>query len=62
MRPDVPHFIILLSLMPDDFTRQGESAATQWVNNIHVERTKENKTVHEELTYLIQKPVHLDKL
>jgi hypothetical protein len=26
------HFIILLCLMPDDFTHQGESAATQWVN------------------------------
>jgi hypothetical protein len=32
MRPDAPYFIILLCLMPDDFTRQGESAATQWVN------------------------------
>jgi hypothetical protein len=31
MRPDVPYFIILLCLMPDDFTCQGESAATQWV-------------------------------
>ena len=27
----VPYFIILLCLMPDDFTPQGESAATQWV-------------------------------
>jgi hypothetical protein len=27
-----PYFIILLYLTPDDFTRQGESAATQWVN------------------------------
>ena len=26
------HFFILLCLTPDDFTRQGESAATQWVN------------------------------
>ena len=25
------HFITLLCLMPDDFTRQGESADTQWV-------------------------------
>jgi hypothetical protein len=31
MRPDVPYFIILLCLTPDDFTCQGESAATQWV-------------------------------
>jgi hypothetical protein len=29
---NVPYFIILLCLMPDNFTRQGESAATQWVN------------------------------
>jgi hypothetical protein len=26
MHPDVPYFIILLCLTPDDFTRQGESA------------------------------------
>ena len=26
------YFAILLSLMPDNFTRQGENAATQWVN------------------------------
>jgi hypothetical protein len=31
MCPDVPYFIILLCLMPDDFTCQGESAASQWV-------------------------------
>ena len=31
MRLDAPYFIILLCLMPDDFTHQGESAATQWV-------------------------------
>jgi hypothetical protein len=33
MRPDVPYFIILLCLtpaVPDEFTRQGESATTQW--------------------------------
>jgi hypothetical protein len=30
--PDEPYFIILLCLMPDKFTCQGESAATQWVN------------------------------
>jgi hypothetical protein len=30
--PNAPYFIILLCLMPDDFTCQGESAATQWVN------------------------------
>ena len=29
---DVPYFIILLCLMPEDFTCQGENAATQWVN------------------------------
>ena len=32
MRPDMPYFIILLCLTPVDFTRQGESAAIQWVN------------------------------
>jgi hypothetical protein len=32
MCPDVPYFIILLCLTPDDFTHQGESAASQWVN------------------------------
>ena len=32
MHPDAPYFIILLCLMPDDFTHQGESVATQWVN------------------------------
>jgi hypothetical protein len=26
------YFIILLCLTPDGFTRQGESAGTQWVN------------------------------
>jgi hypothetical protein len=30
MHPDAPYFSILLCLMPDDFTRQVESAATQW--------------------------------
>ena len=34
MHPDAPYFIILLCLTPDDFTRQGKSAATQWVNQI----------------------------
>jgi hypothetical protein len=33
MHPDVPYFSILLCLMPDDFTHQVESVATQWVNN-----------------------------
>ncbi len=27
MHPDAPYFIILLCLMPDDFTHQGEGAA-----------------------------------
>ena len=30
MHPDAPYFSILLCLMPDDFTHQVESAATQW--------------------------------
>jgi hypothetical protein len=32
MHPDAPYLSILLCLMPDDFIRQVESAATQWVN------------------------------
>ena len=32
--PDAPYFSILLCLTPDDFTRQVESAATQWVNSV----------------------------
>jgi hypothetical protein len=37
MHPDVPYFIILLFLMPDNFTCQGESAATQWVKGLRCE-------------------------
>jgi hypothetical protein len=36
-----PYFIILLCLTPDDFTRQGESAATQWVNSTSVAQSSE---------------------
>jgi hypothetical protein len=43
MHPDVPHFIILFCLMPDDFTRQGECAATQWVK---IARQNCNITIH----------------
>ena len=32
MHFDAPYFIILVCLIPDDFTLQGKSAATQWVN------------------------------
>ena len=32
MCADVPYFIILLYLTPDNFTHQGERAATQWVD------------------------------
>jgi hypothetical protein len=32
MHPDMPYFSILLCLIPDNFTRQVKSAATQWVN------------------------------
>ena len=32
MWPDVAYFIILLCLTLHDFTCQGESTATQWVN------------------------------
>jgi hypothetical protein len=44
MRPDAPYFVILLCLTPDNFTRQGESAATQWVklNNKMIRKTYNN--------------------
>ena len=32
IRLEVPYFSILLCLTPDDFTRQGKRATTQWVN------------------------------
>ena len=28
---DAPYFVIVLSLTPNDFTRQRERAATQWI-------------------------------
>ena len=34
MHPDAHYFSTLLCRTPDDFTRQVESAATQWVNDI----------------------------
>ena len=34
MRPS--YFIILLCLTPDEFTRQEESAATQWLNHAYM--------------------------
>ena len=34
MHPDAPYFSILLCLTPDDFVRQVESAATQWVKEV----------------------------
>ena len=34
--PDVPYFIILLCLMPDDINRQGESAPTQRVRQLNL--------------------------
>ena len=38
MYPDAPYFGILLCLTPDDFTRQVESAATQWVKGLTTQR------------------------
>jgi hypothetical protein len=35
MWPDVPYFIILLCLTPDDVTRQGESA---WIQYMHYKK------------------------
>ena len=38
MHPDAPYFIVLLCLTQDDFTHQGKSAATQWVNQTICQR------------------------
>ena len=35
MHPDALYFSILLCLTPDDFTRQVESAAAQWVKYVY---------------------------
>ena len=36
MSPDEPYYIILLRLIPDDFTRQGKGVDTQWgIDIIH---------------------------
>ena len=32
LHSNAPYFIILLCLIPDDFTRQEESASAQWVS------------------------------
>jgi hypothetical protein len=34
LSPDAPYFIILLSLTPDDFTRQGESTDAVMYNSL----------------------------
>jgi hypothetical protein len=34
MHPGTPYFIILLCLMPDNFTSQGERATTQWIKKL----------------------------
>ena len=43
MHLDAPYISILLCLMPDDFTYQVESAATQWVNLIYLCTTEISK-------------------
>jgi hypothetical protein len=40
MHPHASYFSILLCLTPDDFTRQVESAATQWVNYFFLSKDK----------------------
>jgi hypothetical protein len=42
---NVPYFIILLCLMPDNFTRQGESAVTQWDNGLIKTMTYQAETI-----------------
>jgi hypothetical protein len=44
MHPDTPYFSILLYLTPDDFARQVESVAAQWVK-IFYTRVHKNWTV-----------------
>ena len=47
---DAPYFIILLGLMPDDFTYQGKSADTQWVN-----QTMKNNGLRTSFIFLLLK-------
>ena len=57
MHPDAPYFVSFLCLTPDDFTRQRESAATQWVNIVD-ERAKWSLTmvVHFFTCWMISQP------
>jgi hypothetical protein len=45
MHPDAPYAIILLCLMPDHFTCQGESAANQWVKMQHWPQCNAKQTI-----------------
>ena len=60
MHPDAPYFSILLCLMPDNFTRQVESAATQWVKQTALKPIYNNK--HKKPSFLggnsVQEKIH----
>jgi N-glycosylase/DNA lyase len=43
MWPDMPYFIILLCLTPDDVTRQGESA---WIQYMHYKKLSDNENIN----------------
>jgi hypothetical protein len=45
MHSDAPYFSMLLCLTPDDFTRQVQSAATQWVNHKPTDVLLKNNTL-----------------
>ena len=53
MRPDAPYFIILLCLMPDDFTRQGKNTVTQWLNFNSIVAISQTQMVVEQSNILI---------
>ena len=42
---DVPYFSVLLCLTPDDFTRQVENAATQWVKGQKIKKCLISNTI-----------------
>jgi hypothetical protein len=49
---NAPYFIILLCLMPDNFTHQGESGGAQWVN-VKVKLKQEFKDLNVHIRLLL---------
>ncbi len=52
---NAPYFIILLCLMPDDFTHQGESAATQWVVILLILLSFQNCEMNHSVIHAVEK-------